>query len=81
MKLLQFKKEIKFIYCLKELCEILNINRLDYLEFIERNINENIFCLLLGCIYRIYNNVMVFKMYEVKKGINVIMYIFLILEY
>lgn len=53
MKLLQFKKEIKSIHCPKESCEISNTNRLDHLEFIERNINENILRSSLGCIYRI----------------------------
>lgn len=53
MKLLQFKKEIQSIHCPKESCEISNTNRLDHLEFMERNINENILRSSLGCIYRI----------------------------
>lgn len=81
MKLLQFKKEIQSIHCPKESCEISNTTRLDHLEFMERNINENILRSSLGCIYRIYNNVTVSKMYEAKKGTNVIMYISPISEY
>lgn len=81
MKLLQFKKEIQSIHCPKESCEISNTNRLDHLEFMERNINENILRSSLGCIYRIYNNVTVSKMHEAKKGTNVIMYISPISEY
>lgn len=51
-----------------------------FIDFRVGDVKENIFQLVLGEVYYFYNKVIVVKIFEVKKGIKMIKYIFFIFE-